>query len=105
MNYYKIEHVYNVGDTHYTLVLSAISKKEADRLPHFGEFSMNLLNGEEVGLDQVRDALFIEQQKKKQIFFADLRKDYFDAIADGRNVEGMVIIDVVDKKDNHEKRI
>ena len=95
MNYYKILFTYDLHDTHNTLVIEAINEEEATGIEKkiFGTFKMNLLNADEVELDAIGDKNFIESIKQEEVFFVEIRKDYFQILSKGESVEGWIIVE------------
>ena len=94
-NYYKILHTYDLHDTHLTLVIEAINKEEATGIDKniFGTFHMNLLNADEVDLDAIGDKSFIDSIKQEEVFFVEIRKDYYQILSKGESVEGWIIVE------------
>lgn len=78
MNYLIIDEYRDQDYT--TLVVEKID--DVRELTCLGEFSLNLLNSDEVGLDPIIDANFVEHIKNKEIFFCEIKNKYLDIILD-----------------------
>lgn len=91
MKFYKICYVYSINPGYTTLVLEQVLEEESKKAPVFGEFSMKLLNAKDLQLDPTLDANFIENVKAENIFFVELKNEYFNILAKGMNVEGHII--------------
>jgi hypothetical protein len=94
---YQILDVYRF-EGYRTFVVEAVEDTDDD-LPLFGTFELELINANEVELDPIADANFIQQIKDRDIFFTDIKDIYYDVILESiglpDSVKGYKIVEPI----------